>query len=91
MASDLRGHLPRWIGPQYVGRTRDPFIGFTMFLTLALGLGLPYFALGLFTRALKSLPTSGAWMVGVKKAFGFILLALALSFAQPLLGERALV
>ncbi len=73
----------------YVGRTRDPFIGFTMFLTLALGLGLPYFALGLFTRALKSLPRSGAWMVGVKKAFGFILLALALSFAQPLLGDRA--
>ena len=73
----------------YVGRTRDPFTGFTMFLTLALGLGLPYFALGLFTRALKSLPRSGAWMVGVKKAFGFILLALALSFAQPLLGDRA--
>lgn len=72
----------------YVGRTRDPLTGFTMFLTLALGLGLPYFVLGLFTDALRSLPRSGAWMVGVKKAFGFVLLGLALSFAKPLLGGR---
>ena len=72
----------------YVGHTRDPFTGFTMFLTLALGLGFPYFILGLFTGALKSLPRSGDWMVGVKKVFGFVLLALALSFVEPLLGER---
>ena len=73
----------------YVGRTRDPLSGFTMFLTLALGLGVPYFALGLFTGALKSLPRSGTWLVGVKKAFGFVLLALALSFAKPVVGATA--
>ena len=73
----------------YVGRTQDPLIGFTFFLTLALGLGLPYFALGLFTGTLKSLPRSGAWMVSVKKSFGFVLLAMALYFAKPLVGATA--
>lgn len=73
----------------YVGRTQDPLTGFAMFLTLALGLGLPYFVLGLFTGVLRSLPRSGPWLVRVKKAFGFVLLMMALSFAKPLLGETA--
>lgn len=70
----------------YVGQTKDPLAGFTMFLALALGLGLPYFVLALWTGPHESLPRSGAWMVGVKRAFGFVLLAMALYFAKPLLG-----
>lgn len=73
----------------YVGQTRDPLTGFSMFLTLSLGLGLPYFLLGLFSGSLKSLPRSGSWLVWIKKIFGFILLGMAVYFAKPLIGEKA--
>ncbi|MBI2061008.1 MAG: thioredoxin family protein [Nitrospirae bacterium] len=71
----------------YVGQTRDPITGFSMFLTLSLGLGVPYFLLGTFSGSLKSLPRSGPWLVWIKKIFGFILLGMAVYFAKPLTGE----
>ncbi len=63
----------------------DPVYGFFMFFTLALGLGLPYLFLALFSGKLKALPRAGMWMEAVKHIFGFIMIGMALYFAGPLL------
>ena len=68
----------------YVGATGNPWVGFWMFFTLSLGLGIPYVALGTFSGGLKKLPRSGVWMIWVEKLFGFALLGLALYFVAPL-------
>ena len=69
----------------YVGQRGDPFLGFILFFTLAMGLGLPYLILGTFTGAINKLPASGMWMVGVRRVFGVILIAMAAYFAAPLM------
>lgn len=63
----------------------DALYGFVMFFTLALGLGLPYLFLALFSGKLKSLPRAGMWMEAVKHIFGFIMIGMALYYAGPLL------
>jgi thiol:disulfide interchange protein DsbD len=69
----------------FVGQRGDPVLGFLLFFTLALGLGLPYLFLGTFTGAISKLPSSGMWMVGVRRVFGVILIAMAAYFAAPLM------
>ena len=69
----------------YVSTVGDPVLGFWMFFTLSMGLGLPYLILGTFSGAMQSLPRSGMWMVWVKKVFGVILLAMAAYFLEPIL------
>jgi thiol:disulfide interchange protein DsbD len=69
----------------FVGQRGDPVLGFVLFFTLAMGLGLPYVILGTFTGAINSMPASGAWMIGVRKVFGVLLVALAVYFARALL------
>lgn len=69
----------------FVAAKGDPFYGFLMFFTMAVGLGLPYLFLALFSGKIKSLPKAGMWMEAVKRIFGFILLGMALYFLQPLI------
>jgi len=69
----------------FVGQRGDPLLGFLLFFTLAMGLGLPYLVLGTFTGAINRLPASGAWMIGVRKVFGVLLVALAVYFARSLI------
>jgi thiol:disulfide interchange protein DsbD len=69
----------------FVGQKGDPFFGFVVFFALAAGLGLPYLLLGTFTGLVNRLPASGAWMIGVRRVFGVILIAMAAYFAAPLL------
>jgi thiol:disulfide interchange protein DsbD len=69
----------------YVAAKGDPFYGFLMFFVLALGLGLPYLLLALFSGKIKKLPRAGDWMEGVKHIFGFLLLGMAIYFIGPLL------
>lgn len=69
----------------YVAAKGDPFFGFLMFFVLALGLGLPYLFLAIFSGKIKSLPRAGLWMDAVKHIFGFILLGMALYFLIPIL------
>lgn len=71
----------------FVGAKGDPLFGFFIFFVLALGLGLPYLFLAVFSGKIKSLPRSGEWMVAVKKIFGFILIGMAIYFLLPLLPE----
>ncbi len=69
----------------YVGQQGSVLLGFLLFFTLAMGLGLPYLFLAVFTGALDRIPNSGAWMLGVRQVFGVLLVALAAYFAAPLL------
>lgn len=71
----------------FVGAKGDPVFGFFIFFVLALGLGLPYIFLAVFSGKIKSLPRSGEWMVAVKKIFGFVLIGMAIYFLLPLLPE----
>jgi len=68
----------------YVGELGDPVLGFWMFFVLAMGLGLPFLILGIFSGAASRLPRSGAWMVWVRNIFGFILIGMAVYFLEPL-------
>ncbi len=69
----------------YVGNKGNVFLGFALFFVLALGLGIPFLVLGVFSGSIHKLPRSGAWMVWVRKIFGFILLAMAVYFLKTLL------
>jgi thiol:disulfide interchange protein DsbD len=69
----------------FVAAKGDPFQGFLMFFVLAIGLGLPYLVLALFSGKIKNLPRSGEWMEGVKHLFGFIMIGMALYFLDPIL------
>jgi len=69
----------------YIGQRQDPVLGFALFFALSLGLGLPYLVLGTFSGALSRMPSSGAWMIGVRKVFGVLLVALAAYFLRPIL------
>lgn len=68
----------------YVSERGDTFTGFIMFFILALGLGTPFLLLGIFSGAAANLPRSGAWMVWVRKIFGFVLIGMAIYFLEPL-------
>jgi thiol:disulfide interchange protein DsbD len=48
-------------------------LGFGVFLSLSLGLGLPYLFLGAASGSVQRLPRAGEWMVGVKHLFGAVL------------------
>ncbi len=72
----------------YVATKGDALYGFLMFFVLALGLGLPYLFLAVFSGKLKSLPRAGLWMDAVKHIFGFILIAMALYFLLPLIPKN---
>jgi thiol:disulfide interchange protein DsbD len=68
----------------FVGEKGNVILGFSMFFVLALGLGLPFLLLAVFSGSLHKIPRSGAWMVWVRTIFGFILIAMAIYFLQPL-------
>ncbi len=83
------------IGPFVVGlltwvaSMASPLLGFLVFFTLSLGLGLPLFFLAMFSGSLEKLPRSGEWMLWVRKLMGWVLLAMAAYFIRPLLPESA--
>lgn len=68
----------------YVGERGDALLGSLMFFVLALGLGVPFLFLAIFSGSIDRLPRSGAWMVWVRTIFGFVLIAMAVYFLRPL-------
>jgi thiol:disulfide interchange protein DsbD len=69
----------------FVAATQDALLGFLFFFVLSLGLGLPFLVLAVFSGRIASLPRAGAWMEGVKKIFGWVLLAMAAYFLRTAL------
>lgn len=72
----------------WVSQTRDPVLGAALLFVYALGIGVPFFLIGVFT---VRMPKSGVWMEWVKSVFGIALLALAVSYLRdgfPAIGDR---
>jgi thioredoxin:protein disulfide reductase len=69
----------------WVASMGSPWLGFVIFFTLSLGLGLPLFLLAMFSGQLKKLPRSGGWMIWVRKLMGWVLVGMAAHFIRPLL------
>ena len=69
----------------WVASMGSPWIGFIVFFTLSLGLGLPLFFLAMFSGQLEKLPRSGGWMIWVRKLMGWVLVGMAAHFIRPIL------
>ncbi|MDD8025397.1 MAG: cytochrome c biogenesis protein CcdA [Acidobacteriota bacterium] len=69
----------------YVGDKGNVLLGFSLFFVLAMGLGVPFLLLGIFSGSINKIPRSGAWMVWVRKIFGFILVGMSFYFIKTLL------
>jgi thiol:disulfide interchange protein DsbD len=69
----------------WVASMGSPWVGFLIFFTLSLGLGLPLFLLAMFSGQLERLPRSGGWMIWVRKLMGWVLLGMAVHFIRPVL------
>ena len=71
----------------WVAGMGSPWLGFIIFFTLSLGLGLPLFLLAIFSGRIEKLPRSGEWMLWVRKLMGWVLVGMAAYFIRPLLPE----
>ncbi|WP_224786288.1 protein-disulfide reductase DsbD [Pandoraea fibrosis] len=73
----------------FIAKTGDAVFGGATLFALSLGMGLPLVILAGGGGAL--LPRAGAWMDGVKRFFGFLLLGVALWIIRPLLPTPVLL
>jgi len=71
----------------WVASMGSPWLGFIVFFTLSIGLGLPLFILALFSGQLRRFPRSGGWMLWVRKLMGWVLVGMAAYFLKPILRE----
>jgi thioredoxin:protein disulfide reductase len=79
MAAPLAGAL------LYIAQTGNASLGAAALFAMGIGMGVPLLAVGIAAQTL--LPRIGPWMEGVKKAFGVILLGMALWFVSPVVPE----
>jgi thioredoxin:protein disulfide reductase len=75
----------------WVASMASPWLGFLIFFTLSLGLGLPLFILALFSGKIEKLPRSGEWMIWIRKLMGWVLIGMAAYFIRPLLPEAVAI
>lgn len=73
----------------YVSTTKNALLGFSLLFTFAMGLGLIFIVIGLFSSALKLLPKSGSWMDRIKFVLGAGMWGAGIYYAQFLLPQRA--
>lgn len=73
----------------WVAGMGNPWLGFSIFFTLSIGLGLPLFFLAMFSGKLDKLPRSGEWMEWILKLMGWVLVGMAAYFIRPLLPQTA--
>jgi len=69
----------------FVAVQGSPFIGFLLLFAFAWGMGLLLLVVGTSAGALTHLPKSGAWMLDVKRLFGFVFLAAAAYFVRTVI------
>lgn len=63
------------------------WLGVSTITVVGVGMAFPYLLLSLFPQVARKLPRSGKWSEVVKQATGFVLLAVAVYFAKPLLPD----
>ncbi len=66
----------------YVAKLGDRFLGALLFFLLALGLGVPYLFLGVFTGLINRVPRGGPYLVWFRRLLAFPLLALVVYFLR---------
>jgi thiol:disulfide interchange protein DsbD len=71
----------------YITQTGDAALGAAALFALGLGQGIPLIAFG--TMGSRALPRTGAWMMQVKYAFGFVFLGAAIWMADRILPSQA--
>lgn len=57
---------------------------FLLLFMFGCGLGLPLLIIGTFSNSMNMLPSAGAWMVEVKKVFGFMLFGMCFYYASAI-------
>ncbi|ENX41263.1 protein-disulfide reductase DsbD [Acinetobacter sp. NIPH 2100] len=67
----------------YVSQLEQGLLGGFYLFIMGLGIGIPLFIASVFGA--KYLPKPGLWMERLKFSFGFVMLAMAVYFARPLL------
>ena len=60
----------------FVASRQNVMLGFTMLFLFAFGMGFLLIIVGTFTGLLSTIPRSGAWMITIKKAFGFLMIGI---------------
>lgn len=73
----------------YISQTRDVLIGGLALFSLACGMSVPLLLVGVSAGSL--LPRAGAWMEGVKRLFGVMLLAVAIWLVSPVVPGAAVM
>jgi len=71
----------------WVAGMGSPWLGFVIFFTLSLGLGLPLFFLAVFSGQIDKMPRSGEWMIWVRKLMGWVLVGMAVYFIRPVFSK----
>jgi len=67
----------------YIGQTGDALLGGAALFVMSLGMGLPLLAVG--AGAGKFMPKPGGWMEGVSKAFGVVMLGIAIFMIERII------
>lgn len=67
----------------YIAKSGDAVLGGAALFTMALGMGVPLIVVGVLARS--ALPKPGPWMEGVRRAFGVMLLGVAVWLVSPVL------
>lgn len=73
----------------FIAKTGNAWLGGAALFVMAMGMGVPLLLVGVAAGAL--LPRAGMWMEGVKKAFGVMLLGVALWLVSPVLPGLAVM
>ena len=68
-----------------VATMASKFLGFMLLFAFGVGLSIPLLIIGSFSGALSVLPRAGQWMIELKKAFGFIMLASCFYFLKAII------
>ena len=66
------------------------FAGFALLFCFGIGLSTPLIIIGTFSSSMSLLPKAGQWMVEVKKALGFAMLATCLYYLNNVLPAMAM-
>jgi thiol:disulfide interchange protein DsbD len=69
----------------FISKTGNITTGFVLMMAFAFGMGLIFIILGIAGDFAKILPTSGAWMNGVKYVFALIMAGLSFYYVRPVL------
>lgn len=64
--------------------SQPPSVGVALVMMVGVGMAFPYFVLSAFPQIARNFPRAGPWAEVVKQSMGFLLLATAVYFSQPL-------